>query len=82
MKKEGWISLYNDETDEKIEAEYLDSLAYEGREYVLFRDTNGVAVIFDYDAEFEIFSGVDDVELAETLLTLFKERTLESMDFL
>lgn len=70
-----FVTFYG-EDGKTLYLEFLDSLTYKGNEYILMHDLEGSAVIFRCDPDGETYSGVDNQELADTLLNLFRQNAM------
>lgn len=76
-----------DEDGNTTEFEYLDTIGYDGEEYVVLientEDADGVIVlkIESLDDENENYVGVDDEELVQTIFEIFKQAHADEFDF-
>ncbi|MBR1731897.1 MAG: DUF1292 domain-containing protein [Ruminococcus sp.] len=76
-----------DEEGNTTEFEYLDTIGYDGDEYVVLientEDADGVVVlkIESIDDETENYVGIDDEELVQTIFEIFKETHADEFDF-
>lgn len=76
-----------DEDGNTTEFEYLDTVAYDGEEYVVLienvEDADGVIIlkIESIDDETENYVGIDDEELLDTVYNIFREAHIDDFDF-
>lgn len=85
------IITLNDESGNAVEFEFLDLIEYEGNEYVVLLpaddpDDSGEVIILqleatDEDAEEEIYSGVEDYSILDTVFKIFKARFKDDFNF-
>lgn len=86
-EEEAIIVELTDEEGNTTEFEYLDTIGYDGDEYVVLienvEDADGVIVlkIESVDDENESYVGVDDDELVQKIYEIFKEAHADEYDF-
>ena len=85
--------VLTDDDGAEVEFEYIDSIVYEGDEYVVLlpaeEDEEGSAEVLilkvepnEEDAEEEQYVTVESEELLDTLFELFKQSHAEDFDFI
>lgn len=86
-EEEAIIVELTDEEGNTTEFEYLDTIGYDGDEYVVLienvEDADGVIVlkIESVDDENESYVGIDDDELVQKIYEIFKEAHADEYDF-
>lgn len=86
-EEEAIIVELTDEEGNTTEFEYLDTIGYDGDEYVVLienvEDADGVIVlrIESVDDETENYVGVEDDELVQRIYEIFKEAHADEFDF-
>ncbi len=86
-EEEAVIVELTDEEGNTTEFEYLDTIGYDGEEYVVLienvEDADGVIVlrIESVDDENESYVGVDDDDLVQKIYDIFKEAHADEYDF-
>lgn len=86
-EEEAIIVELTDEEGNTTEFEYLDTIGYDGEEYVVLienvEDADGVIVlkIESVDDENESYVGVEDDELVQKIYEIFKEAHADEYDF-
>lgn len=86
-EEEAIIVELTDEEGNTTEFEYLDTIGYDGDEYVVLienvEDADGVIVlkIESVDDENESYVGVEDDELVQKIYEIFKEAHADEYDF-
>ena len=86
-EEEAIIVELEDEEGNTTEFEYLDTIGYDGDEYVVLientEDADGVVIlkIESIDDETENYVGIDDEELVQTIFEIFKEAHKDEFDF-
>ncbi len=86
-EEEAIIVELEDEDGNTTEFEYLDTIGYDGEEYVVLIENDetadGVVIlkIESVDDETENYIGIDDEELVEKIYEIFKEAHKDEFDF-
>lgn len=87
-EEEASIIVLEDDLGNEVEFEYLDVIEYEGVEYLFLipaDEENGDDVVIlkitSVDDETEMFEGIEDEELLETLFEMFKTKWKDEFDF-
>ena len=87
-EEEASIIVLEDDLGNEVEFEYLDVIEYEGVEYLYLIPANEedgdevvILKITSVDDETEIFEGIEDEELLETLFSIFKDKWKEEFNF-
>lgn len=82
------IIVLEDDLGNEVEFEYLDVIEYEGVEYLYLipadeEDGDDVVIlkITSVDDETEMFEGIEDEELLDTLFELFKDKWKDEFNF-
>ena len=81
------ILTLTDEHGEDVDFEYLDSVDYEGKEYLVLMPAEAVAteiVILEVepvDEENENYLSVDDEGILNAVYAIFKEKFQDTLDF-
>ncbi len=91
QEEDGETIILTDENGEEAEFEYLDSVEYEGREYVVLfpvdDDENDSEVIilvveeYDEDTDEETFGPVEDEETLNKVFEIFKQAHKDEYNF-
>ncbi|MBR3972207.1 MAG: DUF1292 domain-containing protein [Ruminococcus sp.] len=87
-EEEASIIVLEDDLGNEVEFEYLDVIEYEGVEYLYLipaneEDGDDVVIlkITSVDDETEMFEGIEDEELLETLFEIFKDKWKDEFNF-
>ena len=87
-EEEASIIVLEDDLGNEVEFEYLDVIEYEGVEYLYLIPANEedgdevlILKITSVDDETEMFEGIEDEELLETLFDLFKNKWKDEFNF-
>ena len=87
-EEEASIIVLEDDLGNEVEFEYLDVIEYEGVEYLYLIPANeedGVEVVIlkitSIDDENEMFEGIEDEALLETLFETFKNKWKDEFNF-
>ena len=86
-EEEAIIVELEDEDGNTTEFEYLDTIGYDGEEFVVLIEidetSDGVVIlkIESIDDETENYIGIDDEELVEKVYEIFKEAHKDEFDF-
>ncbi len=87
-EEEASIIVLEDDLGNEVEFEYLDVIEYEGVEYLYLipadeEDGDDVVIlkITSVDDETEMFEGIEDEELLETLFDIFKDKWKDEFNF-
>ncbi|MCR5653937.1 MAG: DUF1292 domain-containing protein [Ruminococcus sp.] len=86
-EEEAILVELEDEDGNATEFEYLDTIGYDGEEYVVLiendEDADGVVIlkIESIDDETENYIGIDDEELVEKIYEIFKEAHADEFEF-
>lgn len=87
-EEEASIIVLEDDLGNEVEFEYLDVIEYEGVEYLYLipadeEDGDDVVIlkITSVDDETEMFEGIEDEELLETLFGIFKDKWKDEFNF-
>ena len=81
------ILTLTDENGEEVSFEYLDSIEYQGVEYLVLApegDETGETVILEVqpvDEENENYTGVEDEAILEAVFAIFKEKYKDILQF-
>ena len=81
------ILTLTDENGEDVDFEYLDSIEYEGKEYLVLipaEDESGEIVILEIepvDEETENYLSVDDEAVLNAVFGIFKEKYKDILEF-
>jgi len=81
------ILTLTDENGEDVDFEYLDSIVYEGKEYLVLipaEDESGEIVILEIepvDEETENYLSVDDEAVLNAVFGIFKEKYKDILEF-
>ena len=81
------ILTLTDENGEDVDFEYMDSIEYEGKEYLVLipvEDESGEIVILEIepvDEETENYLSVDDEAVLNTVFGIFKEKYKDVLEF-
>ncbi len=87
FEDEAIIIELTDEDGNSTEFEYLDTIQYDGEEFVVLienvEDADGVVIlkIESLDDETENYIGIEDEELVEKIYEIFKEAHADEFDF-
>lgn len=87
VQEETNIIVLTDDEGNDVEFEFLDTVEYEGNEYIVLmenvEDTEEVIIlkIESLDNENENYVGVDDEETLNTVFKIFKERFKDEFNF-
>ena len=87
LEEEENILTLTDENGEETEFEYLDSIEYEGKEYLVLTptdDESGQVVILEVepvDEENENYLSVEDEDLLGEVYSIFRERYKDVLTF-
>ena len=87
QEEENNILTLTDENGEEIAFEYLDSIEYEGKEYLVLlpveEDSNQIVIleIEPVDEENENYISVDDEETLNAVFGIFKEKYKDVLQF-
>ena len=88
QEEESNILSLTDENGEEVEFEYLDSVEYEGKEYLVLmpatEEESGEIVILEVepvDEENENYLSVSDEKILNTVYGIFKERYKDVLTF-
>lgn len=87
-EEEASIIVLEDDLGNEVEFEYLDVIEHEGVEYLYLipaneEDGDDVVIlkITSVDDETEMFEGIEDEELLETLFEIFKDKWKDEFNF-
>ncbi len=86
-EEEAILVELTDEDGNTAEFEYLDTIPYEGEEYVVLientEDADGAIIlkIESVDDETENYVGIDDDELLDEVFEIFKKNHADEYDF-
>ena len=87
-EEEASIIVLEDDIGNEVEFEYLDVIEYEGVEYLYLIPANEedgdevvILKITSVDDENEMFEGIEDEELLETLFKTFKNKWKDEFNF-
>ncbi len=87
-EEEASIIVLEDDLGNEVEFEYLDVIEYEGVEYLYLIPANEedgdevvILKITSVDDETEMFEGIEDEELLETLFDMFKNKWKDEFNF-
>lgn len=86
-EEEAILVELEDEDGNSTEFEYLDTIGYDGEEYIVLiendEDADGVVIlkIESIDDETENYIGIDDEELVEKIYEIFKESHKDDFEF-
>ena len=81
------ILTLTDENGEDVDFEYMDSIEYEGKEYLVLipvEDESGEIVILEIepvDEETENYLSVDDEDVLNAVFGIFKEKYKDILEF-
>lgn len=82
------LVLTDQKTGEETEFEYLDSIEYKNKEYIVLLPTEGdemdQVIIFEVeplDEENETYKDVESQEVLDAVFEIFKERNAEEFNF-
>ncbi len=87
VQEEANIIVLTDDEGNDVEFEFLDTVEYEGSEYIVLmenvEDTEEVIIlkIESLDDENENYVGVDDEETLNAVFKIFKERFKDEFNF-
>ena len=87
MEEEESILTLTDEHGDEIQFEYLDCIAYEGKEYLILmpvdEESNEIVIleIQPVDEENENYVAVEDEAILDAVYGIFKERYKDVLDF-
>lgn len=87
VQEEANIIVLTDDEGNDVEFEFLDTVEYEGNEYIVLmenvEDTEEVIIlkIESLDDENENYVGVDDEETLNKVFQIFKERFKDEFNF-
>ena len=87
IQEEASIIVLTDDEGNDVEFEFLDTIEYEGDEYIVLMENvedNDEVVIFkieSLDDENENYIGVDDEETLNAVFKIFKDRYKDEFDF-
>ncbi|MCH5300877.1 MAG: DUF1292 domain-containing protein [Ruminococcus sp.] len=87
VQEEANIIVLTDDEGNDVEFEFLDTVEYEGNEYIVLmenvEDTEEVIIlkIENLDDENENYVGVDDEETLNAVFKIFKERFKDEFNF-
>ena len=87
MEEEESILTLTDENGDEIQFEYLDCIAYEGKEYLILmpvdEESNEIVIleIQPVDEENENYVAVEDEAILDAVYGIFKERYKDVLDF-
>ncbi len=87
-EEEASIIVLEDDLGNEVEFEYLDVIEYEGIEYLYLIPVNEedgdevvILKITSVDDETEMFEGIEDEELLDTLFVEFKNKWKDQFNF-
>lgn len=86
-EEEAILVELEDEEGNSTEFEYLDTIGYDGEEYIVLIENDetadGVVIlkIESIDDETENYIGIDDEELVEKIYEIFKEAHADEFEF-
>lgn len=86
-EEEAILVELEDEDGNATEFEYLDTIGYDGEEYIVLIENvetaDGVVIlkIESIDDETENYVGIDDEELVEKIYEIFKEAHADEFEF-
>ena len=81
------ILTLTDENGEEAEFEYLDTINYEGKEYIILmpleEDSNEILIleVQPVDEELENYVTVSDESILDAVYAIFKDRFKDILDF-
>ena len=81
------VLTLTDENGEDVDFEYMDSIEYEGKEYLILtpmEDESGEIVILEIepvDEETENYLSVDDEAVLNAVFSIFKEKYKDILEF-
>ena len=87
QEEEASIITFNDENGEEVAFEYLDCIAYEGKEYLCLlpaeEDANEIVIleVEPVDEENENYISVDDEATLTAVYEIFKDRFKDVLTF-
>ena len=87
QEEESDILSLTDENGQEVEFEYLDSVEFEGKEYLILmpldEESNEIVIleIQPVDEENENYVAVEDEAILDTVYGIFKERYKDVLDF-
>ncbi|MGN1467938.1 MAG: DUF1292 domain-containing protein [Ruminococcus sp.] len=87
IQEEASIIVLTDDEGNDVEFEFLDTIEYEGDEYIVLmenvEDNDEVVIlkIESLDDENENYIGVDDEETLNAVFKIFKDRYKDEFDF-
>ena len=87
QEEESELLILTDENGEDVEFEYLDSIDYEGKEYIVLipaADDNSEIVILEVepvDEENENYLSVKDEDTLQAVYEIFKDRFKDILTF-
>ena len=87
IQEEASIIVLTDDEGNDVEFEFLDTIEYEGDEYIVLmenvEDNDEVVIlkIESLDDENENYVGVDDEETLNAVFKIFKDRFKDEFDF-
>ena len=87
QEEESSIITMTDENGEEVEFEYLDSVEYEGKEYLMLipaeEDANEIVIleVEPVDEELENYLAVESEEVLNAVYAIFKDRYKDVLDF-
>ena len=87
QEEESSIITMTDENGEEVEFEYLDSVEYEGKEYLVLipaeEDANEIVIleVEPVDDELENYLAVENEEILNAVYEIFKDRFKDVLNF-
>ena len=87
QEEESSIITMTDENGEEVEFEYLDSVEYEGKEYLVLipaeEDANEIVIleVEPVDDELENYLAVEDEDTLNAVYEIFKDRFKDVLNF-
>lgn len=87
QEEEPSIITMTDENGEEVEFEYLDSVEYEGKEYLVLipaeEDANEIVIleVEPVDDELENYLAVEDEDTLNAVYEIFKDRFKDVLNF-
>lgn len=87
MEEEANIIVLTDDEDNDVEFEYLDTVEFEGSEYIVLientedADEAVILKIESLDDENETYVGVEDEDVLNSVFKIFKDRYKDDFDF-
>lgn len=87
QEEESSIITMTDENGQDVDFEYLDCIAYEGKEYLVLipaeEEANEIVIleVEPVDDELENYLAVESEEILNAVYAIFKERYKDVLDF-